>query len=633
MNPKFFVSIFFVLISHFIIAQEKHIAHIIDTDLKENSNAVVRSNITEVYIESIDQIIVKNHRIITVLNEAGESKVNGVVHYDNGVTIKRLEAIIFNAFGNEIKRYRKKDFKDVSVADGISIYNDNRAKYFDYTATSYPYTVEFISKTIRTNTAFIPRWLPVEGYYVSTEFSSFKVVNNTNIELSKKVSNFKDFPEIKELSEFQFTAENLSAMTYEAYSPSFNEFAPNVKFALKAFSMEGVKGTNKNWKDFGKWMNDKLIKDTDVLPQEVKNEAIELTKNVVTPLEKAKIIYQYMQNKSRYVSIQVGIGGWKPMLASDVDRLGYGDCKGLSNYTKALLDAVGVESFYTVVYGDNNIKNLDDSFSSLEGNHVILSLLIGGDYTWLECTSKQSPFGYNANFTDDRDVLLVTPNGGEIVHTKAYKTVDNIQETNAKVTLDNSGNIVANLNIIYKGSQYDNHTHVESKILKDQKLFYKNNYDNINNLKIINLNIENNKDTIEFKEYLELNAANYASKAGNALLFSPNLFNRIDAIPIRYDVRKLPFEIDRGYVDNDTYEISIPENFIIDDLREDIDISNKFGNYKVSLTKQDNNTLLFKRSLTVYKGKYKKEDYKDFRKFILEINKNDKNRIAIKSIK
>jgi heterodisulfide reductase subunit A-like polyferredoxin len=31
--------------------------------------------------------------------------------------------------------------------------------------------------------------------------------------------------------------------------------------------------------------------------------------------------------KSRYVSIQVGIG-WKPMDASDVDRLGYGDCKG-----------------------------------------------------------------------------------------------------------------------------------------------------------------------------------------------------------------------------------------------------------------------------------------------------------------
>jgi hypothetical protein len=54
------------------------------------------------------------------------------------------------------------------------------------------------------------------------------------------------------------------------------------------------------------------------------------------PIMKAKLIYDYVQQKSRYVSIQVGIGGWKPMDASDVDRLGYGDCKGLTNYTKAL---------------------------------------------------------------------------------------------------------------------------------------------------------------------------------------------------------------------------------------------------------------------------------------------------------
>ena len=62
------------------------------------------------------------------------------------------------------------------------------------------------------------------------------------------------------------------------------------------------------------------------------------------------------------------------MLAKDVDRLGYGDCKALSNYTRVLLDKVGVKSFYTVIYGDSNRKDVDKDFVSYQGNHAILTI-------------------------------------------------------------------------------------------------------------------------------------------------------------------------------------------------------------------------------------------------------------------
>ena len=61
----------------------------------------------------------------------------------------------------------------------------------------------------------------------------------------------------------------------------------------------------------------------------------EITGNISDPKAKAQKIYEYMQHKTHYVSIQIGIGGYQPFTASEVDKDGYGDCKALCNYTRA----------------------------------------------------------------------------------------------------------------------------------------------------------------------------------------------------------------------------------------------------------------------------------------------------------
>ena len=92
-----------------------------------------------------------------------------------------------------------------------------------------------------------------------------------------------------------------------------------------------------------------LIAHRGEIPETTKQKILTLVKGVNDPIEKARLIYDFVQKKTRYISVQVGIGGWMPMLANDVDRLSYGDCKALTNYTKSLLDIAGVESYYTAV--------------------------------------------------------------------------------------------------------------------------------------------------------------------------------------------------------------------------------------------------------------------------------------------
>ncbi|WP_353779590.1 DUF3857 domain-containing protein [Winogradskyella sp. 3972H.M.0a.05] len=602
----------------------------IDESLTEDANAVIRESRTTITISAYNKMVKDITRVVTVLNSKGERYIDAAELYNDTRKIKKLEVKIFDKNGKQIKRIKKNDFRDVSAVDGGTMYSDNRVKYLEYTAVSYPYTVEYTSQVEYSMTAFITGWLPLEGYEVSTEHSKYEIINTSGINLASKQTNFEGF-NINQESDWVFVAENLKAIKREVYSPDFRSIVPYMKVALEEFDMKGLKGSNKDWNDFGKWMNDKLISNTRNLPQEVIDEVRVLVSDADSDLEKAKRVYQYVQDKTRYISVQVGIGGWKPIIAEDVDRLGYGDCKGLSNYTKALLEAVDVPAYYTVIYGGRSIRNMDKEFSVTEGNHVILAVPHEEDYIWLECTSQTTPFGYIANFTDDRDALLITPEGGKIIHTKTYEASDNLKHTTAEIELSDSGDITGHVNINTEGTRYYFHSSIERKTPSDQKLVYKEDYwEDINRLEIENIKLSNDKDEIRFSEEIEISASNYAKNSGGRFLFSPNFFNKLSYIPPRDKNRIYDIKIDRGITDKDYYTLKIPENTTVEAIPKPVEISNEFGSYKYEVAQEKDNIITVKRELTLNKGLFDAASYNDFRSFRKAIAKADKSKIVLK---
>ena len=630
MLTKLFLLIVSLLFTISSVSQDEDLrsAFLIPSNLSNNAYAIVRWDDTKIEVKSYNDMTITTKRIVTILNSSGNYKHGANVYYDEHTKIKKLEAKIYDAVGKEIKKFRKNDFEDVSAVSGATLYSDTRMKYLQYTPISYPYTVELEIQVDHSSTGFIQGWWPIEGYHTSTQNSDYEIINSSQIPIKIKTSNFESY-KIEKEGEFHFSARNLSSIKPELYSPDFSKFAPTLKATLTEFDMEGVKGSNDDWQDFGKWMNDKLIRGTQELPEKVKRDIKVLTANATTDIEKAKIVYNYLQEKTRYISVQIGIGGWKPMLASDVDRLGYGDCKGLSNYTKALLDEVGVNSYYAIIYGDRDIVDIDSTFSSIQGNHAVLCIPTESDYIWLECTSQTTPFGYSANFTDDRDALIITPEGGKIVHTTVYNTEGNLLNTNALVNFSDTGAMSASILSKSYGTQYSYHEGVQKQDLKDQKLHYKENWNYINGLNIDKMEYRNDRDSIVFTETIQVTAEKYASKAGTRLLVQPNVFNRSKSAPPRYDERKIPFEISRGSVHTDSYTISIDNTLEVEALMDNVTIQNKFGEYSVSIKEIGANQLTYNRKLTLNKGSYSIEDYEAFRKFCLEIIKVDNSKIVL----
>ena len=600
--------------------------------MMDNANAVVRLNEVIVSLKSSSQMSVKEKRIITILNKKGNKNIDAFVYYDRNVKIKTLQVLAFDALGNQIKKVKKNDFKDVSAVSGGTLYSDSRVKYLEYTPINYPYTIQFTCETTTGNTAFIPPFTPIDDYFVSTEVSSYALNYPTDITIRKKEKNLenRDIEQEEVAGGIFYKAKNISAFKPEDYSPSMVDFVPKVLVAANEFTYEGVYAEAENWNDFGKWVYFDLIESTIDLPESTAVYIQDLVKDEKTDIGKAKKIYQYVQDKVRYISVQVGIGGWKPFNASEVDRLGYGDCKGLTNYTMSLLKAVGVNSNFTLLFAGNSQRDIEKDFTIMQANHAILSIpQENKEDIWLECTSQKLPFGFIGDFTDNRDVLVITPQGGQIKHTKKYTTEENTQVIKANYKVFDDGTIDVNATLKSKGIHYDDKYRLETETERDLDKHYKNRWGYINDISIDEISIVNDKDSIVFNETVSFKAINYSKLIANKMLLTVNALNRNTHIPDRYRNRKLPLKIKRGFKDIDEVEITLPQNYKVESLPNKKTIENKFGSYKSEVIVKDENTLVYKREFVVNDGEFPKEDYSSFRDFYKEVSKQDTAKVAL----
>lgn len=627
------ISILFLFFTSFIFAQKVEYNSLnISDSLKENANAVVRLNQLDIVITSQRSMNIITKRVVSVLNEKGLSAIDAIESYDKRTNIRNIEATVYDVLGKEIKKIKRKDFKDQSSGEGGTLFSDNRYLYLDYTPIQYPFTIVFDSEIETSTTAFIPKWYPSSDYFVSVEKSILNVKYPDNLGFKKMEFNFSNFKIDKTIdtaTQLSYTATNILAQKQEDYSPSFSSVFPNAMMGLELFHLEGVDGNAKTWKEFGQWYSDKILLGTTDLSDETKMKVKTLVGDEKDPIKKAKLIYNFVQQKVRYISIQVGIGGWKPMLASDVDRLGYGDCKALTNYTKALLDVVSVPSYYTILYGDRKKLSIQSDFVSMQGNHVILAIPNGNNYTWLECTSQDDPFGYQGTFTDDREVLVIKPDGGEIVRTKVYEDNGNTQISKGEYTLSTNGDFSGKITISSDGSQYSQKASIENMQPTEKESHYKEYWGHINNLKINKISFSNDKDKIRLTENVAIEAVNYGSLTSNKLIFAVNAFNRTNAYVKRIRNRKNPLEIQRGFLDEDEITITLPSGFFTEFLPENYELNSKFGNYKTEIIKTNTANLVYKRTLFVKKGLYSNKEYGEYRLFIEQISKNDNAKIIL----
>ena len=627
---KYFLKIFFIFIPFLCFSQREYPVSTISKDLLKGMNAVMRLEEKNIDLHDYNSMTVRQKKIVTVLNKRGVDLLDLYIAYDDYDAIKDYGALLYDEQGKEVKKFKKKDFLDVS-ATGSNLYSDDRAKVLDFVPTSYPFTIEFWYELKTSSTVHAPRFSPIPYTRMSVEKCTYTYHNEKEIPLRTRKYNIGDFDiHVEELPyKYSYSVENIRPYQREYLSPHYKEFLPIVQLVPSKFKLKDTEAEISTWKEFGQFQREKLLKDRDALSEATKNEITQLVASMEDPRAKAKAIYEYMQKKTRYISVQVGIGGWQPTPANEVDQLGYGDCKGLTNYTMALLKSQGIDSYYTLVYAKENEGDIDEEFVFFQGNHAILSVPFEDEIVFLECTSQDLPFNYLGTFTDDRKVLMVTPEGGVLKKTHTYTADQNIQKINVKALISPEMKIRGSVQVNSEGLHYNEKYWMDGKAMDDVESSYKDMWDYHGDIRFSNITSTNNKDEVVFKEEFDFETNGCVSKAGNRILIEPNLFTRLDYIPKKNEGRKLPFEWRRGYTYQDEVQIKLPKGYTIESVFEPFEIENEFGTYAISIENIDDMNFVYKRKLIEKKGRYPKEKYNAFIDFLKVIDKRDRSKIVL----
>ena len=599
--------------------------------LLKNANAVKRYEELRFEVVNTGRTNLYRRVAITVLNENGDKYANFYQEYDKLHSLEAVDGRLFDESGKKIRSLKKSELQDLSGTDEESLADDNRIKRFSFMHKLYPYTVEYESEVKFNYTLFYPTWVPVIDESFAVEYSKVSVLTPAGIDFRFKAFNYPGQPVItadKDKKVSTWELKNYAAIEDEYATPFWFEITPVVCLAPVQFQVDEYKGNMATWQDFGKFVY-ALKAGRDQLPDNVKATVHALTDGISDRRKKIEALYNFLQKNTRYIGIQLGIGGWQPFDAKYVATNRYGDCKALSNYMYSLLKEAGIRSLYTLVTTGDDDRFFMSDFPSSQFNHVIICAPAPGDTIWLECTSQSVAPGYLGFSTSDRQVLLIDENGGTLARTPKYGLEQNLQQRRTSATIDEEGNLVADIVTHYKAARQDGLHSLITGLSKQKVMDYLKDEINLPTYDVMKFDYKEERSGIPIiNESLQLSASNYSQVTGSRLFVLPNVMSRFSNKLIANESRKFELELNYEFRDIDTVEIKIPAGYVPESIPPAIQLDTKFGKYSCSVS-VNGDKILYCRKMEKFKGRYPATAYNDLVAFYDVVYKNDRNRVVL----
>ncbi|MGB4958230.1 MAG: DUF3857 domain-containing protein [Saprospiraceae bacterium] len=626
-----FKSICFVfgILSCLPLTAQVDLAQIPDS-LMEKANAVIlqQNEVVEIFnISQITHSVVSKTLVLSPLPTAANSIY---IFYDKFEKIDDINIYITTPDGKKLKTIKRKDMSDRSYYDNVGSISDDRYLFYNVVEPKLPYVVNVEYKRSISQSFHVPRYFPIRDDEVSILNSTFTIINH---DINNKIRfdcGYWPTPQADTTTNIHTYTLNLSNLTVpKVKSIVKSKSKLSVTPILETFQMESITGNINSWSSFGSWLA-KLSETADNLDA----SAVQDVRNIIADEgDKYKIVdklYTYLKQNMRYVSIQLGIGGFRPMPAQDVHKNKYGDCKALSYYMKSILKVAEIPSYYTVIEAGDHPRTLSDSFPINTFTHAILTVPMDQDTLFLECTSQTNPIGYLGGFTGNRRALLINGSESKVIHTKTYDHLNNQIKNNFELSLGDQKEYKVSLQQELSDMGTEHHDLNFTSSMSDEKFktyILDRVMSDIKDLEIISRDYTIDAPKISIG--LKFAHQKKIQHTGSRTFIDPNIDPLPSAIQDALKDTETHLNIPTGYTIDDHFKIQIAPGCRVEKTPAEVEVASDVGLLSQKVIQNDASYIILHRKSVYRAGKYSIADQNEAENFVNTLKKWQREKIVI----
>ena len=582
--------------------------------------SVVRDAYTDIRVKSETQTLEEYGISVTVLDRWGLEAATFLCGCDRFRSLQSFSGTVEDASGKVVKKIRKSDLQKTEYSSSLK--TDDYLYYYECDYPTYPFTVTY-RWTVRRKDGFVsyPTFMPQWCFAQKVEHASCRIslpagmvcrficVNADNGQLK-----VEEKPSADGGTVIEAVADMLPPIPGEPLAPSAMETFPMVWFAPSDFTYEGSEGNMDTWQHYGEWQY-RLLQGRGVLSEPMRSQVRQLVAGCHTDREKVAALYAHLGKTTRYVSIQLGLGGLQPIAAGEVAQAGFGDCKGLSNYMRAMLEEVGIPSVYTLISVKN--KNLIPGFASVnQMDHVILQVPLEHDTLWLECTNPDLPLGYVHRRIAGHEALLILPSGGQLCRLPASPDSMNVQTLSAGIRLSASGQAGMTVTEVSHMARYEERSVLSVADAGRQADMIRSGI-KLADVAVRDVRIRQDKSARPSLAVDYRVEAKYGHSTGSRLFVPVNVFRKgfSASLPPK---RVRPICVSSGYCNDDSISLYLPEGYVVEKMCDTIALHTPFGHFSSTVT-QKGRVLTVCHKLYMAGGTYPPSRYGEFLDFVRQV--------------
>jgi len=594
-------------------------------------NAIVLVDDSTITVGDDGQITTVSTYAVRILNRDGRNEAIAAVGYETDMgKVKEIHAWLIQASG-QTKSYGKD--RVIETAFPNDVYDESHVKSIMAGDDVEPGAVFGYQTTTETRPFFYQSmWYFQNNTPVVS--SRLSVVLPSGWKASSVTFNHVDLQPTINGNTYVWELRDLPALEKEPASPILRNLVPRV--AVKYFPSEGTKNPGvrafENWSDVSRWYSE--LSDSQARPDDrIAAKARELTANAKTELEKIRAIGSYVQN-IQYISIQIGVGRWRPHAATDVLAKSYGDCKDKANLMRAMLASLSIQSYPVLIRADDSTYVREAWVSPGQFNHCIIAIKVSDDtkaptvishpalgrLLIFDATDDNTPVGDLPEDEQGSFALIAAGDSGSLVRMPETPSEANSVDRQIEASLSADGSVSATIREHAIGQRAVDFRRQFRGLSRPQYVGMIERWvaNGATMAKVSKVDPVDRTVEGRFDLDVDFSATAYAQIMQNRLLvFKPTLVSRRDFLQLTDAVRRHPVVLD-SHVFSETVRVKLPAGFEVDELPDALKLEVSFGSYKTTYEVKGDE-LIYTRRLAQHAATIPANQYQSVRSFFERI--------------